>query len=256
MLCIIKDIHVDACFGKNNSGAQFRHTGHCGHILDKLIIRFDADIQFDFRLGDHIVEILQMSAGQFQLLCLISFNVDSDCPQDSFQLPDAVLWLISGLTPLLALTIISESGRSELYEMAELEMATRFSLRSITLARLGVLGVANLLILGLLFPISLCDNMQNPLAAGLYIITPFLLTTFAGLYIVRKFKGQEAMYACIGAAVGISLSVFLSYKTVPFIYQERWLIFWIAAALALCIGNGKQCVAMIKRTEELAWNLS
>ena len=66
----------------------------------------------------------------------------------------------------------------------------------------------------------------------------------------------EAMYACIGAAVGISLSVFLSYKTVPFIYQERWLIFWIAAALALCIGNGKQCVAMIKRTEELAWNLS
>lgn len=171
-------------------------------------------------------------------------------------LPDAVLWLISGFTPLLALTIISESGRSELYEMAELEMATRFSLRSITLARLGVLGVANLLILGLLFPISLCDNMQNPLAAGLYIITPFLLTTFAGLYIVRKFKGQEAMYACIGAAVGISLSVFLSYKTVPFIYQERWLIFWIAAALALCIGNGKQCVAMIKRTEELAWNLS
>lgn len=61
-------------------------------------------------------------------------------------LPNTGIWLISGLTPLLALTIIAESGRSECYGMAELEMATRFSLRSVTLARLGILGIMELII--------------------------------------------------------------------------------------------------------------
>lgn len=171
-------------------------------------------------------------------------------------LPDTVLWLISGLTPLLALTIISESGRSELYKMAELEMATRFSLRSITLARLGVLGVTNILILGLLLPIGLWNDTLTPFAAGLYMITPFLLTTFTGLLIVRNFKGQEAMYACAGTAVGISISLFLSHNIIPFIYQEQWLTVWMITALVLLFGNGKQCIATIKTTEELAWNLS
>lgn len=169
-------------------------------------------------------------------------------------LPDRVLWLISGLTPILALTILSESGRSELYGMAELEMATRFSLRSVTLARLGILGVANLLFLGLLLPMGVWNDTRNPLAAVIYILTPFLLTTFTGLHIVRKCKGQEGMYACVGTAVGISLSLFLSHNTLPCLYQERWLALWMTAAMVLLFGNGKQCFALIKRTEELAWN--
>ena len=171
-------------------------------------------------------------------------------------LPGIVLWLISGLTPLLALTIISESGRSELYKMVELEMATHFSLRSVTFARLAILGLMDLLLLGVLLPIGLWNDTAVPLAAALYIITPFLLTTFIGLYIVRKFRGQEAMYACVGISVGISISLFLSHKIIPFIYQEQCLTAWMITALALLFGNGKQCVAMIKKTEELAWNLS
>lgn len=171
-------------------------------------------------------------------------------------LPGTVLWLISGLTPLLALTIISESGRSELYKMAELEMATRFSLRSVTFARLAILGLMDLLILGVLFPIGLWNDTVAPFAAALYMITPFLLTTFIGLYIVRKFRGQEAMYACVGTSIGISISLFFSHNIVPFIYQEQCLTAWMITALALLFGNGKQCIAMIKKTEELAWNLS
>ena len=123
-------------------------------------------------------------------------------------LPDTVLWLISGLTPLLALTIISESGRSGFYKMAELEMATCFSLRSVILARLLIMGLLNLLILGVLLPIGLWNGTAAPFAAILYIVTPFLLTAFLGLYIVRKNRGQDAMYACVGVTVGISIFYF------------------------------------------------
>lgn len=171
-------------------------------------------------------------------------------------LPNTVLWLISGLTPLLALTIISESGRSELNNMVELEMATRFSLRSVTFARLAILGLMNLLLLGVLLPIGLWNDTVAPFAAALYIITPFLLTTFIGLNIVRKFRGQEAMYACVGTSVGISFFLLLSHNIIPFIYQEQCFSAWMITALALLFGNGKQCIAIIKKTEEFAWNLS
>lgn len=169
-------------------------------------------------------------------------------------LPGTVLWLISGLTPLLALTIISESGRSELYKMAELEMSTRFSLRSVTFARLGILGIMNLLLLGMLLPIGLWSDIVDPFAAALYIITPFLLTTFIGLHIVRKNRGQEAMYAYVGTSVGISISLLLSHNIIPFIYQKQCFTAWMIAALVLLVGTGMQGIALIKQKEELAWN--
>ena len=171
-------------------------------------------------------------------------------------MPGKVLWLISGLTPLLALTIISESGRSELYKMAELEIATRFSLRSVTFARLTLLGLMNTMFLGILLLIGLWNDTVASFAAALYIITPYLLTTFAGLSIVRKFKGQDAMYACVGTTVGISISLFVSHDIIPFVYEERYLTAWMITALALLVGSGKQCIVILKKTEELAWNLS
>lgn len=171
-------------------------------------------------------------------------------------LPDTVLWLISGLTPLLVLTIIAESGRSEYYQMAELEMATRFSLRSVTLARLAILGTVSLLLLGILVPIGLCGGTAAPVAAVLYIVTPFLLSAYAGLLIVRKLRGQEAMYICTGVSAGISMFLLLSHSLTPFIYQERCLAAWITAALVLLIGSGKEYRSIIKRTEDLAWSLS
>lgn len=171
-------------------------------------------------------------------------------------LPGTVLWMISGLTPLLALTIISEGGRSEVYNMAELEMATRFSLRSVTLARLVILGVLNLLLLGGLLPIGLWNDEVAPLAAILYIITPFLLSAYIGLCLVRKIRGKEGIYICGSASVGISIFLCLSHSVIPCIYREQWLAAWLLTALALLFGIGKQCVAMINKTEELSWNLS
>ena len=47
-----------------------------------------------------------------------------------------LMWVLSALTPFLAVTVIAECGRSEQYEMAELEMAARFSLKSVILMRL------------------------------------------------------------------------------------------------------------------------
>ena len=167
-----------------------------------------------------------------------------------------VLWWVSAWMPLLALTMVVESGRSESYAMAEMEMATRFSLKSVLMARMGILGAENLLLLCLLLPIGLCNNVLYPIQAGLYMLTPFLLTAFTGLSIMRRFRGREASYLCAGVAVCIGFSVIFLRNSMPRLYGEDYLLWWSAAAAALCIGTVKRYHQFIDRMEDFIWNLS
>lgn len=166
-------------------------------------------------------------------------------------LPGEGIWAISALTPLLALTIVAESGRSQLYKMEELEAATRFSLKSVTLSRLCVLGLGNGAVLAALLPAGLRAG-EEFVPRGLYILTPYLLSAFAGLWIVRKIPGREGLSACAGA--GVSISVFLS------IFHEslrgaELVKFWGISAAVLLAANLFQRVKIIDEKEKFVWNL-
>lgn len=162
-----------------------------------------------------------------------------------------LVWVISAFTPLLALTVLTECGRSESYEMAELEIATRFSLRSVVLARMGILGVGNLAVLCFLFTVGVWDEALEPFQAGICIIMPYLLTTFLGLHIVRRIKGQEALYFCAGVAFCVGSSVFLFWEKFLLLYRGGNTLWWGGIVLLLCIGAARQYGSIINRTEEL-----
>lgn len=66
-----------------------------------------------------------------------------------------VLWITAALLPFVALLAVTEGTRSAVYGMEELELATRFSLKSVLLARLCLVGSLHavlLLCLTLLWP--------------------------------------------------------------------------------------------------------
>lgn len=163
-----------------------------------------------------------------------------------------MVWAISALTPLLALALVSECRRSERYGMEELEMTTRFSLRSVILARLGILGAENLAALCLLVPVGACNSRMGMVQAGLYIAVPFLLTAFLALWVEQRLRGQEGGYVSAGIAVCISLGAYFFHREMPVLYQESYVGWWMAGALVLGIGILRQYGRMIKRTEELS----
>ena len=146
-----------------------------------------------------------------------------------------MLWWVSAWMPLLALTIVAESGRSENYEM---------------------LGAENLLLLCLLLPVGLCNNLFGPIQAGLYMLTPFLLTAFLGLFILRRFRGREASYLCMGITLVISLMVIFLHGNMPRLYGEERLLWWAVAAAVFGFGTVKQYYQFINRMEDFIWNLS
>ena len=152
-----------------------------------------------------------LSAAVFAAACLLAASPGMAGDRNQNQ----VIWGISALAPLLAMTVIAESGRSQSCQMAELEMATRFSLRSVALARLGILGLENLGMLILFVFMGRggdgAGQGGSMVQAGLGILLPYLLTSFLGLRIVRSFRGREAVYYCFGMAACISiLAVVLS----------------------------------------------
>ena len=162
-----------------------------------------------------------------------------------------LVWMISAFTPLLAVTVISECGRSENYEMAELEMVTRFSLRSVLFARLWILGGGNALLLSLMLAAGIWNGEGEPFQTGVCILIPYLLTALIGLCIVRRFRGREAMYFCMGIAVAIGSFVFLSRDMLTRIYRRYDPVWWGCIMLLLSCGVIRQYRNIIAETEEM-----
>ena len=97
------------------------------------------------------------------------------------------LWSVSTFVPFLGLLAVVESTRSLICGMSEFEMSTRFSLKSVVLARMSVLGVLDVFILCCLIPFCCINCDFSFLQTGIYIFVPYLLTVNISLWIVRHF---------------------------------------------------------------------
>ncbi|MEI3102545.1 MAG: hypothetical protein V8T45_12860 [Oscillospiraceae bacterium] len=166
-----------------------------------------------------------------------------------------MLWCVSACMPLLALAPVTESGRSQRWNMAELEMSSRFSLKSVLLARLGILGLADLLLFFLLLPLAWMNGGSSILETGVYMLCPYLLTVFLGLWISRRVHGQECAWVCGAVALGVSLGNTLMYQSIQGFYAPTGFRWWAAAFVLLSAGVAGQCYKTIKEKEAPVWNL-
>ena len=79
-----------------------------------------------------------------------------------------VLWITAALLPFVALLAVTEGTRSAVYGMEELELATRFSLKSVLLARLCLVGSLHAVLL--LCLTLLCRGTGRPPLDGPWCI--------------------------------------------------------------------------------------
>lgn len=165
-----------------------------------------------------------------------------------------MVWIIAALLPFVALATVTETARSAFYGMEELEMAARFSLKSVFLARMGVLGGANAVLLVLLVLLCRQQDGIGMLRAGSCFLTPYLLTTLLSFQAVRKMHSGEAEYACLGISAGVS-AVFLALKSGGHNwYQNSPVFVWFMAAAVLAVLMKREIGRTIRLTEEYVWN--
>ena len=171
-----------------------------------------------------------------------------------FVLDYATLWFISALMPILAMSLVTESARSERYNMAEIEAATRFSLRSVIMARMVILGAINLIAILTATPIGVKFCNFESWTSGLYVVTPFFLTASIGLSLVRKIKGQAGFYAVMAEAFLISIVMLLNKNAALGVYSPGAAKLWGIVTVVAIIATIKQGIGIINSTEDITWS--
>lgn len=163
-----------------------------------------------------------------------------------------VLWVISAFMPFIALSAVTENSRSMAYGMDELEMSSRFSLRNVVLARMGIMGVLHLILLCLLMPLAYAHSIFTVLQVGVYMLIPYLLTDVVSLWLIRNIRGKEGLYSCVGVAVCVSSLYSLLRETLINTLYMNYFGWLIAALFGLIILYVKEMQKMVQQTEELA----
>lgn len=166
---------------------------------------------------------------------------------------DGTAWCLAACVPFLALATVAEISQSSRWGMSELELSARFSLKLVTLARLLILGVGNLILLAVLLPAICVWQHVSVLYSGINIMIAYLLSTFLNLVIVRKIHGKESLYVCLGGTVLVSAGyMMLGYLSVK-LYELVNVRMWLGIFFLLILLTGRELSRMVKQTEEYVW---
>jgi len=165
-----------------------------------------------------------------------------------------ILWVTSAMLPLLAAAVVSESGRSQRCGMAELEQSSRFSLKSVVLARLWLVGGVNALVF-----LAVTGLLSRYLASGfvctgIYVLCPYLLTAWLSLFVSRRFRGREGDYLYLAIGVSVSAGVYFGCGSNPWLYEPVYFSKWVLAALVLAAVAVWENGNYLKRVEGILWN--
>ena len=140
--------------------------------------------------------------------------------------------------------------------MNELEMSSRFSLKSVMLAKLSILGILDFFIFAILIVVCYLVSGTSLLQTGVYLFVPYLLTTNISLYLVRHSQSKEAGSWCMAVAVLVSgTNIALRYLA-DFLYQTNYLVWWVIATLLLLGSIIRELYQTFRKTEGFIWNFA
>lgn len=166
-----------------------------------------------------------------------------------------MLWILSSIMPFIALAFTTENAKSAAYGMDELETASRFSLRSVMLARMGILGFFHMILAGVFVIVCRSNSTYTFWQTGVYLTVPYLLTTTLGLAAVRRIRGKESLYVCMGIAAFVSVLHIVLAGGIGLLYQERYFPGWVMVFIMLFVLLIAECYKTINQMEEPIWNL-
>lgn len=158
--------------------------------------------------------------------------------------------LIYGMVPFLVMISVSESTRSYRYGMEELELSTRFSLKSVVMARMVMLGIGNMVVL-----IVIANFLgQHEGYHVFHVLTPYFLTAGGSLYIVRTVRGSENTFLCFMLAFAVSFLQMLLPWRFRELFSTDYLPMWVCCFVIGVLITAKESYQTIRMTEDLAWN--
>jgi hypothetical protein len=162
-----------------------------------------------------------------------------------------LLWLTSSFLPFLALAGSTELARSVSCRMAELETSCRYDFSRVILARLIIIGAADVVVFIPVCVFCFGRAQANPLLTGLRLFLPFLLTCALSLTALNRLRSRDGIAISGAAACAVSLANIL--------WRGAWAGSWLfpagVIAFLLLLWTAREIMKITKKSEEL-WSLS
>lgn len=142
----------------------------------------------------------------------------------------ALLWVLSSLTPLLAVLTAAEISRSDIFGMSEIEAGCRFALPQVIGARMIILGICNFAVIAAAAVISGVFSPFGIAKSALYVLTPYVSVNGISLAIFGRVRGQDGVYLSAAAALAVSLAGVIIFGKE--FYDKRSASFFMTAVCA------------------------
>ena len=163
--------------------------------------------------------------------------------------------IVAVFAPLAALFALTGLGKSKKYGMEEIEMSSRFSLRTITIIRRAIIGSAGLAIM-----LAASCALRAVTGMGLFVSfaaagVPYLVTTFLCMLLIRRWHSPKNIYGCVVIAVGVSAAMFGGIDILEHCCA-RLCRSVLSGVLLISVGlTAVEVCGYIRESEELQWNL-
>lgn len=155
------------------------------------------------------------------------------------------VWVTSAFMPILATISITENHKSEIYQMNELEMSARFSLKTVVMIRMSIFGIVHSIILIMLSLLSSLSTMN----LLVYLLVPYLITSNTNSVLLRHYHGKSALLWCLANSFIMSMMWFiLSMKSYQ-LYSAVMFPYWIVMLIIMAFLGILNTIIMLKRTE-------
>ena len=159
----------------------------------------------------------------------------------------STIGVMSTLTPLIFLTWTQELSRAFLYETAEVELSTRFTLRQAVISRITMIGLFDLLSVTLIgFLTAHRFGLEMP-HIFMFLFVPFLFTAFGCLFILNYFSIRSNVYCCAGWCGLVMIVFFYLSNWEPKIYDTTLMLAWYTAFVLALMLTVLACHLLLKR---------
>lgn len=168
-----------------------------------------------------------------QAISLILIALLFSRPNEYLTSPLHLTKLLFCLSVLVFMTAIPFLYRCIRYRMQEVEAATRFSSVKLLMAKLIVIGMGDIFLLGSIFLAAMLKTSLQADSAILYLCFPFLLAGSGSLFMLGHFSPRQFFAGSMGLCAFLALAFSFLPGRYTFLFQQTFSGGWMATCALL-----------------------
>lgn len=144
------------------------------------------------------------------------------------------------LSVLVILSAVPAFYRCVRYAMYETELASRFSIVKLLLAKVILIGIGDVVLLVVLLWLTVFHTNLRAESALLYILLPGFMASAGFLYLLGHIPAERLQIGSVGLGCILFCVFFLLKKFCPFFFAQTFSVGWAAVCILLLLVCGWQ----------------